>query len=85
MLRSGRSGIRISARERDFIFSETAQTRSGAHPPLYPTGNGSLSVGLNGRVMKLTSCYHLNVEVNTGWSYTANPLSLQRGQGNIHI
>ena len=86
MLRIGRSGVRISARSRDFIFSETAQTHSGAHPPLYSTGNGHISVGYNGRVMKLTSCYHLNVEVKTRWSYTANPsTSSRRGQGNILI
>ena len=44
-LKSRRPGVRIQAGTRDFLFSKTVQTGSGAHPAFYSMGTGVLSQG----------------------------------------
>jgi hypothetical protein len=44
-LRTGRSGVRIKAKENHFLFSKTVETGSGAHPAYYSIGLAFFSGG----------------------------------------
>jgi hypothetical protein len=56
---AGRSGVRIPAGDREFVFSKTVQIGCMTHPVSYSIAIGVLSRGYNGRDVMLTSHFHL--------------------------
>ena len=77
-LRSLRSGVRIPAEQRNFIFSKMSRPNLGAHPTSHSTCIGILSRGQSGRGVMLTHSPVPTAEVQKESSKTSTlPTCLQ--------
>jgi hypothetical protein len=75
-LRDGRSGVRISAGERDFLFSKTIQTASGVYTASYSMGivvfPGGEGLGRSGD-KEVDHVIRSSALVKNECSYTSSP------------
>jgi len=73
-LRGWTGRVRIPAQARDFLFSKTVQTGSGAHPASYSMGTRVLSRGSGSQGIMLTIHLHLVPRLRMGGAITLLPL-----------
>ena len=81
---SGRSGVRILARARNFSFLQNIQTGSGPHRLLFNGYRGSFR-GLKRLEREVNHSSPSSVEDKKEWSYTSTPPLYLHGIGRSNV